>query len=220
MEFQRARSPEQAQQRREAILQAARDLCAKEGPAEVTLGALARAVGLAKSNVLRYVESREEALLALCAEGWVAWAAALERRLAGETGVGLLEVATALSTTLAEQPVLCQLLALPLEHNVSARSLKRFKLEVVRVVGELGALLSRAVSDLSPEDGAEVVQAAAILAAGTWAQAHPPPALLAVYEAEPGLQGSRVAFEPRLRQLLVTQVTGVRTLRHLVRRKG
>lgn len=218
--FRRARRPEQVQQRREAILAAARALALERGVAAVSLGDLAAAVGLSKSNVLRYFESREAVYLALAEEGWASWSAGLHRRLDGGARVGVLEAATALAGSLAELPLLCELLGQPLEHRASASTLKRTRLGQVRLVGELGALLSRAVSDLTPEDGAEVVGTAALLAGPTWAQAHPPPALEAVFSGEPGLRASRVAFEPRLRQLLVTVLTGVRTLRHLVRQKG
>ncbi|MDX6524592.1 MAG: hypothetical protein QOI43_103, partial [Gaiellales bacterium] len=58
--YQRARSAEHKEERREAILAAARELAAERSVREVSLGDIARRVGLAKSNVLRYYETREE----------------------------------------------------------------------------------------------------------------------------------------------------------------
>ena len=52
--FLRARRPEHKQQRRDAILVAARDLARTSGVRNVSLGAVAEAVGLAKSNISRY----------------------------------------------------------------------------------------------------------------------------------------------------------------------
>ena len=61
--FQRARSEEQREARRQAILGAAAAMLAEMPVAEVTLNELSRRAGLAKSNVLRYFETREEVFL-------------------------------------------------------------------------------------------------------------------------------------------------------------
>src|ERR1700732_2693774 len=63
--FQRARSEEQREARRRAILGAAAAMLAEMPVAQVSLNELSRRVGLAKSNVLRYFESREAVLLEL-----------------------------------------------------------------------------------------------------------------------------------------------------------
>ena len=55
--FDRARSAEQRSARREAILRTAAEMLTRMRVAELSLNALAREVGLAKSNVLRYFES-------------------------------------------------------------------------------------------------------------------------------------------------------------------
>ena len=73
--FQRARSEEQRDPRRRAILDTAAAMLAEMPVAEVSLNELSRRVGLAKSNVLRYFESREAVLLEL-----------LDDRLAGVAG--------------------------------------------------------------------------------------------------------------------------------------
>src|SRR5581483_12026644 len=65
MTFQRARSEEQREIRRQAILDAAAEMLEQMPVAEVTLNELSRRVGLAKSNVLRYFESREAVLFEL-----------------------------------------------------------------------------------------------------------------------------------------------------------
>src|ERR687890_2151055 len=68
--FLRARRPEHKQLRRDAILTAARGLARESGVRNVTLGAVAEAVGLAKSNISRYFGTREEIYLELLAEEW------------------------------------------------------------------------------------------------------------------------------------------------------
>ncbi|MDT5236569.1 MAG: hypothetical protein QOF47_2556, partial [Mycobacterium sp.] len=62
-DFQRARSPEAKQQREDAILAAARSLGAKRGIRQITLTDIADAVGMHKSALLRYFETREQIFL-------------------------------------------------------------------------------------------------------------------------------------------------------------
>src|ERR1039457_2378232 len=77
--FQRARSEEQRAERRRVILDTAAAM-----PAErVSLKELSRRVGLAKSNVLRYFESREAVLLELVDAASREWLEQLGDALAG-----------------------------------------------------------------------------------------------------------------------------------------
>src|SRR5450631_3457926 len=115
--FQRARSEEQREVRRRAILDAAAAMLAEMPVAQVTLNELSRRVGLAKSNVLRYFESREAVLLELLDSAWQEWLAQLEGDLpaavdAGASPVGRGDqLAAALASSLAARPVLCDLLS-------------------------------------------------------------------------------------------------------------
>ena len=82
--------------------------------AAVSLNELSRRVGLAKSNVLRYFESREAVLLELLDAAWREWLDGLEDELAaGETAVPAADrveqVAAVLSRTLVARPMLCEL---------------------------------------------------------------------------------------------------------------
>lgn len=61
--FQRARQPAQVEQRKEAILRTALLLFQRNGLENVSLTDIAREVGLAKSNIYRYFESREHIYL-------------------------------------------------------------------------------------------------------------------------------------------------------------
>src|ERR1700744_2008924 len=80
--FQRARQPAQIEQRREAILQAALTLFQRNGLENVSLNDIAREVGLAKSNIYRYFESREHIYLVVLQR----LAAQFEQRIYGALG--------------------------------------------------------------------------------------------------------------------------------------
>lgn len=64
---------------RRAIVDAARDRLASEGPAQLSLRAVARDVGMVSSAVYRYVPSRDALLTALIIEAYDALGAAAER---------------------------------------------------------------------------------------------------------------------------------------------
>ena len=82
MTFQRARSEEQREVRRRAILETAAAMLDEMPVADVSLNELSRRVGLAKSNVLRYFDSREGVLLELMDSVLRDWLAELADDLA------------------------------------------------------------------------------------------------------------------------------------------
>src|SRR3978361_993367 len=71
--FKRARSEEQRTERKRMILDTAAAMLAEMPVAQISLNELSRRVGLAKSNVLRYFESREAVLLELLDVAWLEW---------------------------------------------------------------------------------------------------------------------------------------------------
>jgi AcrR family transcriptional regulator len=81
-DFQRARQPGQIERRRETILCAALALFQRHGLEQVSLNDIAREVGLAKSNIYRYFESREHIYLVVLQR----LAAAFEQRIYAELG--------------------------------------------------------------------------------------------------------------------------------------
>ena len=87
-DFQRARSAEAKQLRESAILEAARTLGAERGIRQITLTEIAEAVGMHKSALLRYFETREEIFLRLTADGWREWSMALTSGLGSPGNCG------------------------------------------------------------------------------------------------------------------------------------
>src|SRR3954468_20356274 len=109
--FQRARSDEQREERRRVILATAGGMLAEMPVAALSLNELSRRVGLAKSNVLRYFETREAVLLELLEAAWREWLAGLGAEPRGSApGAAVDErverVATAIARTLADRPTL------------------------------------------------------------------------------------------------------------------
>ena len=210
--FQRARSAQAKQQRESAILAAARELGAARGIREVTLTDIAEAVGMHKSAMLRYFETREQIFLRLTALGWHEWSAALRQRL-GELppDPAAAEVATVFAATLVARPMFCDLLAqapLNLERNVSLESVRAFKLATLEEVHAIGAELAR-LRGLTEQQAVDVIATATSLAGALWQMATPGPEVLALYRSDPRLAHATVEVGPRLARVLTAVLTGL-----------
>ena len=214
--FQRARSPEHKAERREAILSAAAVLAARDGVRQVTLTEIAGAVGVHKSALLRYFETREQIFLELTGRAWTEWAAATRAAL-GEIGSVDDGVATAraLAHSFAARPLLCDLIphtALNLERHVSADAVRTYKLTSLGAVESVAAALLGPLPDLSAEDRRQLVSTTALLAGSMYQIATPPPPLAELYATDPELGHALLDLEPRLTRAAQVAIAGMRAL--------
>jgi len=185
--------------------------------AEVSLNELSRRVGLAKSNVLRYFESREAVLLELLdvfLESWLAeladeLAAGIEAHAAPEVRAGRL--AEILSRSLADRVVLCDLFGAQggvLEHNVSVEVVKRHKRASLARLAAMAELMRRHVPELG--DSAQLFCLMTLVSAGALsAYVPPPPSLLAAYADEPALSVHNLELRDALRISFTSTLLGV-----------
>ncbi|MFG3160163.1 TetR/AcrR family transcriptional regulator [Streptomyces sp. NPDC048232] len=209
--FQRARSVQAKQARETAILEAARALGARRGIREVTLTDIAAEVGMHKSALLRYFETREQIFLDLTAQGWRDWSAALRGRLTSCERAAPAAVADAFAGTLSARPLFCDLLAqapLNLERNVSLEAVRTFKLGTLEEVARIGAELERLLG-LNEEQAVDTVATATSMAGALWQMATPRAALRELYASEPQLGHAVVEVEPRLRRVLTALLAGM-----------
>ncbi|MFH9569350.1 TetR family transcriptional regulator [Streptomyces sp. NPDC017230] len=214
--FQRARSEEQREIRRQAILDATVAMLEEMPIAEISLNELSRRARLAKSNVLRYFESREAILLELLDRAWRQWAADLPALV--RAGVDedapvsrrAEQFAAVIAGSLAQRRVLCDLLSAQagvLEHNVSPQVAARHKRAAVANVADIAALAHQHLPELG--NSAPRLTAAMIMAVGAvWTHARPSPAMLAAYEADPSLTAFKLDFVTALQEMLATLTAG------------
>jgi AcrR family transcriptional regulator len=202
----RARSPEAKRERERAILAAAAKLAAAGPVRDVTLTDIAGAVGMHKSAMLRYFETREQIFLLLTADGWREWSAALRAALARLTPrTPPAKIAAAFAATLTARPLFCDLLAqapLNLERNVSLEAVREFKLVTLEHVGLIGAEIRRLRPDKTERDAVDLIAAATALAGAFWQMANPGPEIAALYRSDPQLGHAVVEIEPRLIRIL------------------
>lgn len=216
MTFQRARSAEQRESRRRAILDTAAAMLDEMPVADLSLNELSRRVGLAKSNVLRYFESREAVLLELLDDFLERWlseladelAAGVDATASAEARAG--QLAEVLSRSLADRVVLCDLFGAQggvLEHNVSVEVVKRHKRSSLATLEAMSELVRRHVPELG--DGARQFCLTSLVSAGALsAYVPPPPSLLAAYADEPALGILHVDLRDALRSVLTSALLG------------
>ncbi|MGW4947220.1 TetR family transcriptional regulator [Actinoplanes sp. NPDC004185] len=217
MTFQRARSDEQRAVRRRAIMETTSAMLDEMPVAQVTLNELSRRVGLAKTAVLRYFESREAVLLDLMDDRTATWLAELEPELArgidpDRSAVERAEqAADVLSRSLAAQTVLCDLFGAQggvLEHNVSVEVIRRHKRASLGNLAVMAGLVRRHLPEIG--DRAEMFCLNLLIVGGALsAYTSPPPSLLAVYESEPALAVHHIDMQTALRLAVITSLVGM-----------
>jgi AcrR family transcriptional regulator len=214
--FRRARRPEQVEARRAAILDAAVSMLRERPVADISLRELSERIGLAKSNVLRYFDSREAIFLEVLDQVWTDWLDALEtefdtlRAPAGGYRREV-EVASVVAAALIRDPLLCELFAAMagvLERNISVEFARTFKRRAHLNAGRAEVLVRRRLPELSAAGAAQFVSTAGILLAGLWPHANPTDAVATVM-AEFGAPDARVAFGQTLTQALINQLVGL-----------
>jgi AcrR family transcriptional regulator len=214
--FQRARRPEQIEARRATILETATAMLRERPVAEISLRELSDRVGLAKSNVLRYFDSREAIFLEVLDQVWRAWLDRVERELAEpvEDGPGYAReerVATTIARSLQGDRLLCELvsaMASVLERNISVESARGFKARAVASTHRLAGLVRARVPELSPEGANHFASAALVVVAGLWPFANPTEAVAAA-AAELGAPPASRTFADGLTEGLVNLLVGL-----------
>ena len=185
--------------------------------AEVSLNELSRRVGLAKSNVLRYFESREAVLLELLDYFLGTWLEELAEELTtgieadASPEVRADQMAEVLSRSLSERMVLCDLFGAQggvLEHNVSVEVVKRHKRSSHAKLVTMVELVRRHLPELG--DGAQTFCMMSLISAGALAAyVPPPPSLLAAYADEPDLGVLHLDLRDALRTSCSAALVGV-----------
>ena len=222
MTFQRARSAEQREERRRTILDTARAMLDEMPVAEVGLNELSRRVGLAKSNVLRYFESREAVLLELLEQALRGWLAEVADELASGVDPDRPvrdrgdRFAAIVACSLARRTVLCDLIGAQagvLEHNVSVEVVVHHKRSALASLEVMSELVRRHVPEVGDE-ARPVCLLGMILAGGLWTHARPSASALAAYEADPAVAELRLDMATSLEHGLATLIAGAVARHH------
>jgi AcrR family transcriptional regulator len=176
----------------------------------VSLNAVARRAGIAKSNVYRYFESREAILLILLNEDQTACVTALEEGLARLSGkIDARAVARVFARTVEAAPRFCVLqtaLSTVLEQNISEEGVTIYKQHALRVGLRIGNALRAALPAFPPQATGPFIRYAHAALAGLYPLAHPAPAVARAVRA-PQLAAFRCDFAEDLEAMIAALLT-------------
>ena len=217
--YQRARTPEQKAERKELILRAAEALLDAKGDdsSALSLNELARRVGMAKSNLYRYFESREAVLLALLTKGMRHWSTDVVTALDSvDASAGLQHRLDALVTITCDatssRPRMCHLmsvLASVLEQNVSLGVVRLFKTVAREELSRVAAAMHQTVPELGGgEAQAELLHHAFAYIVGAWPLSHPNEVVAQVM-SEPAFAPMAHHFAQDLRRVVLLLARGL-----------
>ena len=144
-DYIRARSPEQKQERMEAIMAAADKLFQKHPYHQITMGTIAKELGWSRSNLYKYAATQEEIFLALHSSKNRAWLEDLARSLENaplqESEFARLwaEATERHAGFLRYQEIVISII----ESNVTFERLTQFKREFADMLAPIVSLLAR-----------------------------------------------------------------------------
>ena len=182
---------------------------------EISLRELSHRVGLAKSNVLRYFDSREAVFLEVLDEECQAWLAELDDLLGRPRArkpnyANEIRVATTVADSLVAKPLLCELIgsmAGVLERNISGEFAKDFKARATERTLALSALVARQLPWLPQGFTDLFAEGALMLTAGMYPFSVPTDPVRSAM-AEMGLPDPQQRFVEGLRAGLTTWLVG------------
>lgn len=162
--------------RRAAIKDVAREMLAEKNVGDISLRELSDRVGLAKSNVLRYFDSREAIFLEVLDEEFAMWLSDIEGRLGRPRTrkpgyANEIRVATVIADSVVTRPLLGELLgsmASVLERNISHEFARDFKPRAMQRIAALAELVGRHLPWLPAEFTAFFAEGSLMLTAGAY----------------------------------------------------
>ena len=166
--FQRARRPQQKEDRRQAILEVAQQQLSASPFSELTMAKLAEKAGLAKGTLYLYFETKEELLMALVENLLQKWFSEIRQKLrkAGGTPEG---VARTIGVSLLKQDALAHLLPIVIgvtEQNADQKWIADYRTRVVDQCRVLGKSIEPLSQGMKPGGGTRFLLYALALMTG------------------------------------------------------
>ncbi len=210
---QRARSPEDKDQRRAQLITAATQLFADADFEAVTIARVAERAGVAKGTAYIYFATKETLFLELVRLELTEWLADLTRRLGRVRSVRPAQaVPAAIAKSLAERRELRRLLVLlhpVIEPNIDEVTAREFKGFLRDLLNGASTLIAEKIPGLNRPAAATLVLQTHALVISISQLATPPPVIAAVMAADPSFHTMQIEFEPFLAATLTTLVRGV-----------
>jgi AcrR family transcriptional regulator len=206
--YLRARKPEQKEERRQHLLDVARELINKESDLNLlSLNEIARSAKMAKANIYRYFESREALLLDLLWDEWQDLFKDFQKdwSRASKSKRTFNHLIKTLAMSLSKRGLLCNLTtALPsvIEKNLSEQTIKDFKYRSIELFSEIANFLETCSGELNSKTYAIFLQDTVSLIAGIYPFLHPNDVVVKVLE-DPDLQFFKRDFNVELERYMI-----------------
>ncbi|WP_316675292.1 TetR family transcriptional regulator [uncultured Tolumonas sp.] len=212
-EFCRARTEEQRQQRRTHILGITKEMLQDRRLADLSFNEIAKRVGLAKSNIMRYFDSRESILLTLLLAEYDDWVKEVEYALENRNNTPPVELLSeVLSSTIMARSLMCELLSaapMVLEHNVSTEEIIKFKLSIQTSIRRLMTIISSYLGEWDAIKTGIFVSEFHACVTHTWSLVNPSPALKTAYITCPDIAVLSFPAHIVVRETIATLIVGL-----------
>ena len=188
MNWQRARTDEKKNERKEAIYQAALTLFKKKGYDKVSFNGIAVEAGFTKSNMYRYFSSKDDIFLNVFADLFEQWVGDFSQQLQTlEQEAAAKDFAVLWLKTLLSQPKLLDLMPIlftSLERNSSFEQLLAFKRLSMNLLYRLTLDITRIYPDIAGEKAFKLLTLSYAATTNYWAATMQSDALRKVYQLE------------------------------------
>ncbi|EPG74948.1 transcriptional regulator, TetR family [Leptospira fainei serovar Hurstbridge str. BUT 6] len=216
MTWQRARSPERIDERKTAILDAAKELFSLRPYEEISLNGIAAHAKFTKSSVYIYYSSREEIFLAVFSDLVAKWSEDLCEVYRGlKKGIRVESFAETFAKATAKHKNFLDLspyVYLSLEKNSAEEQVLKFKTLLLQIYSRQTAELERIFPSLTFEDVRTFLYLSHTVMANLWASAKPNKTVSKIH-SKVEFRALTPDFESQLKVAVIVIMTGIRESR-------
>lgn len=214
MTKRRARTDEQKQERKQALLDAAWTLFQESGYDEISITGVTKLAGVAKGTFYLYFKTKEELFIAIMEQLFVAFFDQVDAGLQQMSGHQPTpeEIADLFQRSLDAQPSLSRLFAIlhpVLEQNIDYDTAVGFKRMLLERIITTGSLLESCLPFLQPGEGAEFVLRSYALVIGIQHVSDPAPVIREAMEKEPDLALFNLKFSDEVSETIAILLRGL-----------
>ncbi|MCJ8296379.1 MAG: TetR family transcriptional regulator [Colwellia sp.] len=213
MNWQRARTDEKKNERKEAIYQAAFTLFKKNGYDKVSFNAIAVEAGFTKSNMYRYFSSKDEIFLNVFADLFEQWVGDFSQQLRTlKQEVAAKAFADIWVKSMLSQPNLLDLMPIlftSLERNSSFEQLLEFKRLAMKLLYGLTLDITRIYPDIEGEKAFKLLNLSYAATTNSWTATTQSDALKKLYQLEE-FQALKPGFEKDLTTSIEIIIQGLK----------
>ncbi len=213
MNWQRARTDEKKNERKETIYQAAFTLFKNKGYDKVSFNGIAVEAGFTKSNMYRYFSSKDEIFLNVFADLFELWASDFSQQLQTlEQEAAPKAFADVWLNTMLSQPRLLDLMPIlftSLERNSSFEQLVEFKRLSMNLLYHLTLDITRIYPDIEGEKAFKLLNLSYAATTNSWTAASQSDALKKLYQLDE-FQALKPDFKEDLTTSIETIIRGLK----------